>query len=245
MSERWFRFYERTVDNPKAQRLPPAVFKGWINLLCVASRNGGLIDATDIPFALRISAAQATSLTRALVQAELLDETEGGFTPHDWSEHQYVTGSSAAKRQKRYRERHKGVTQTVTDDITQTVTRDATVTVQEKDTDTDKSSVPKGTGAGAPGELFGGLPKHANGKSHQAAKPDLRKQLYDRGKEVFGASAGGIITNVLKAKDNKYPKALALIEDAAEHRDPVSWINAWLWKNGPPGIEIGPMEPNL
>lgn len=107
------------------------------------------------------------------------------------------------------------------------------------------SSVPNGTGAQSAPEIFQDA-KQGNGKTHPPpAKLDLKKQVYDRGKEIFGSSAGGIITNILKAKENKYAKALALIEDAGEKRDPVSWINAWLWEHGPPGLQVGPMSPAL
>lgn len=114
------------------------------------------------------------------------------------------------------------------------------------------SSEPKGSGAASAPELFENAKPNGNGVAHPApAKPksssadDLKKRVYDRGKELFGTSAGGIITNILKAKDHKYARALALIEDAGEKRDPVSWINAWLWEHGPPGLQIGPMAPAL
>lgn len=109
------------------------------------------------------------------------------------------------------------------------------------------SSVPSlrsGTGAQAHrGELFE-TPVVPEAKPAKPKPPadDPKKRLYDRGKEIFGPEAGGIITNVLKAKENKIGKALALIEDAAEKRDPVAWINGWLWNHGPPGLEVGRME---
>lgn len=76
----------------------------------------------------------------------------------------------------------------------------------------------------------------ANGRG---APPDLKAQCYDRGKAVFGKSAGGIITALAKTKDGKWAKVLAAIEDAAEKRDPLEYINSWLWKNGPEGVTVG------
>lgn len=107
----------------------------------------------------------------------------------------------------------------------------------ELDSKKKKLPLPKGNGREeAPGLFL--VPE-----KRKPPQADLRKQIYDRGKEVFGPTAGGIITNLLKAKDDKPAKVLAMIEDAAEKRDPVAWINAWLWEYGPPGISVGRMAP--
>lgn len=88
----------------------------------------------------------------------------------------------------------------------------------------------------------------ANGQHEAAAakpaKPDDPwKAVYDRGKEILGTHAGGIITNLRKTFDQKPRKVLAKLEDAAEKRNPVEWINAFLWEHGPPGIEVGSVSP--
>lgn len=75
------------------------------------------------------------------------------------------------------------------------------------------------------------------------AKVDPWAEVYRRGKEILGSSAGGVITNLRKTFDNKPRKVLAKLEDAAEQREPLPWINAYLWKHGPPGLEgIGPLD---
>lgn len=78
-----------------------------------------------------------------------------------------------------------------------------------------------------------------------APKPkiDPWKAVYDRGKEVLGREAGGIITNLRKTFEDKPRKVLAKIEDAAEKRNPIEWINAFLWEHGPAGIEVGAIAP--
>lgn len=75
-----------------------------------------------------------------------------------------------------------------------------------------------------------------------SAGDDLKTLLFRRGKEVLGDSAGGTITNVLKTFDGNMGKALAKIEDAAQQRDPPAWINTFLWKHGPAGIQVGRMD---
>ena len=51
---RWFRLYEEALEDPTVQRLPPPVFKGWINLLCIASKYDGMLpDFKILAFMLR------------------------------------------------------------------------------------------------------------------------------------------------------------------------------------------------
>ena len=44
---RWFRFYDEALDDPKVQRLAPHLFKTWINLLCLASKEDGTMPSND------------------------------------------------------------------------------------------------------------------------------------------------------------------------------------------------------
>lgn len=103
---RWFRLYDRLLDDPKAQRLPPDVFKGWINLLCLAARSEGKLPGlSDIAFALRITDREADSLVTTLLDAGLLDDEPDGARPHNWDGLQFVTDAdkSNAERQRRWR----------------------------------------------------------------------------------------------------------------------------------------------
>jgi hypothetical protein len=56
--------------------------------------------------------------------------------------------------------------------------------------------------------------------------PDQEKELYRRGREVLGKSAGGLVTQLLKAKDGKIPLARAAIETASTKHDPREYIGA-------------------
>lgn len=104
---RWFRFYEGVLDDPKVQRLPPDVFKGWVNLLCLAARHKGKLPSLpDIAFSLRISDREAESLMTALLGAGLVDDVGDSMQPHKWYERQYEDTTNA-ERQRKFRERKK------------------------------------------------------------------------------------------------------------------------------------------
>lgn len=86
----WFRLDDDVVNDHKVQRLPDALFKAWINMLCVACKNDGrLPPLEDIAFALRVDGAKATEILVKLVQAQLVDRDEAGHFPHEWEKWQY------------------------------------------------------------------------------------------------------------------------------------------------------------
>lgn len=117
---RWFRFYTETLEHPKAQRLPGDVFKGWVNLLCLAARNDGKLPPhADIAFALRMTGTKVTALLDALVEATLLDHDDNGLRPHNWNTRQYKSDVSN-ERVKRHREQVRAVTCNVTFPVTET-----------------------------------------------------------------------------------------------------------------------------
>lgn len=133
---RWFRLYADLLDDPKVQRLPAPLFKTWINLLCLASRNDGLLpDVEDMAFALRMDADKLTIAIEDLTGRGLLDKGED-LRPHNWDERQFKSDKdmTAAERQKQKRVRDRerksqapvtdGVTRDVTDGVTDHVTRD-------------------------------------------------------------------------------------------------------------------------
>lgn len=117
----WLRLYTGILDDPKVQRLQPEHFKGWINLLCLAKENDGLLPSLeDTAFRLRISEAEAQSLVEVLANRGLLDQTEDGLMPHKWDERQFISDSdpTAAIRARRYRQNKQSVTDGVTRDVT-------------------------------------------------------------------------------------------------------------------------------
>ncbi len=112
---RWFRIYDELLDDPKVQRLPPEDFKGWVNLLCLASRNEGrLPPVADIAFALRETESCVSLLTERLLNGGLLERRKGYLFPYKWAERQYKSDTSTG-RVKRFRERSKTVAETSSD----------------------------------------------------------------------------------------------------------------------------------
>jgi len=57
-----------------------------------------------------------------------------------------------------------------------------------------------------------------------AALPEA--ELFRRGKEILGKTSGGVIKNLLKAKQNSVPLARAAIEQASTKADPREYIGA-------------------
>lgn len=117
---RWFRLYDEVLDDPKVQRLDGETFKGWINVMALASRHGGKLPAIpDIAFALRIGEDAARTLVERLLNGGLVDKLSGGadgytYAPHAWDKRQYKSDNSS-ERVKRYRQRSKAVTETPPD----------------------------------------------------------------------------------------------------------------------------------
>jgi hypothetical protein len=101
----WFRFYVDVLNNFKVQRLSGQAFKNWVNCLCLAAKGGGILPPLpEIAFALRMSESEAKAAIEELQAAGLLDQTEAGLMPHNWSEHQYQSDTSTP-RTKKHRER--------------------------------------------------------------------------------------------------------------------------------------------
>lgn len=124
---RWFRFYAEALDDPKVQKLEPSTFKHWVNLLCLAAKNDGVLPSQDdIAFALRIDEIACQSLLDRLLIAGLIDILKGGpngsrIAPHGWNQRQYKSDVST-DRVKRYRERSRNVSVTPPETETDTET---------------------------------------------------------------------------------------------------------------------------
>lgn len=100
----WFRFYAEAIDDPKVQRLAPNLFKTWVNLLCIASQSGGILPSIDdIAFRLRMSVHDAEQQISDLILAGLLDITESGRSPHNWSGRQFQSDCSTERVKKHRR----------------------------------------------------------------------------------------------------------------------------------------------
>ena len=106
---RWFRLHDEMLDDPKVQRLHPALFKVLINLWCVASRHDGRLPShADIGFALRMSDDETFRAVSKLVEAGLIDTdaTTGEQRPHGWDARQFRSDVST-DRVRAHRDRQK------------------------------------------------------------------------------------------------------------------------------------------
>lgn len=89
---RWFRLYDEMLDDPKVQKLHPALFKVLVNIWCVASRNDGRLPSqTDLAFALRMSEDETFRAVSKLVSSGFIDtdEATGEQHPHAWDQRQF------------------------------------------------------------------------------------------------------------------------------------------------------------
>lgn len=199
---RWFRFYDSALDDPKVQSLPADLFKTWVNLLCIASKNEGDLSHSDLPFLLRMDTGKTDKQVKALADRGLLDPIDGGYEPHNWADRQFKSDVSTG-RVKQFRKRKRNVSFEVSG------------TPPETDTETEqkKSSEAKASGANAP--------------------IDFEKLAFERGKQVLGSSAGGVISRLKRDKCKTWPATLAVIEEAASKQSPMEWVQGVLKQADP------------
>lgn len=78
LTEKWRRprdeplvsLLRQALDDPKVQRLAPHNFRVWVNLLCISSKDGGMLpSAADIAFKLRMSELDAKTSVEDLIMA--------------------------------------------------------------------------------------------------------------------------------------------------------------------------------
>lgn len=213
----WWRAHDDAVDNVKLGRLTDRLFRAWFNLNCLASANGGrLPHIGDVAFKLRVSEHKAAEIITALVAAGLYERVEDRFEPHNWALRQFKSDTVDPTNAERQRRYRERHPVTA-----KTVTETVTVTPPREQT---------------------------TEKEDAAAPPsgDPEKQLYDRGKQVLGNGAGGLVRNLLKAKDGDTALARAAIETASTKSNPREYIGGivnakpregeFVWKSGIPGV---------
>jgi hypothetical protein len=213
---RWFRFYDEVLNDPKVQLLPGDKFKTWVNLLCLASENGGSLPIlSQIAFALRISESEAAAIVGEFCEITLLDtdktQRPARYSPHNWNGRQFksdVTDPTAALRQKAYRKRNADRNAAVT--ITATRVREQITESEKKEEDGAKAPIV---------DLF---PK-------ATAPPSEEKSYFDRAKEILGPSANGLaakLKNEMRKRGKPLSDARAAIEMAASKSDAKAYLGA-------------------
>ncbi len=115
----WWRAECGSIDHPKLLKLSDTMHRAWYTLMCVAGANGGALPPTeDIAIRLRMNKAKVAEWITKLVQAELFDNVDGVFVPHNWTKRQYKsdkTDPTAGERMKRYRRNKRNGVTDVTD----------------------------------------------------------------------------------------------------------------------------------
>jgi hypothetical protein len=221
---RWLRLYDDTINDPKILKLPEATRWHWIAMLCIASKNDGVLPALDdVSIQLRVTAAKATEIIAVLVKAGLIDKTETGFAPHNWSGRQYHSDSSA-ERMRRHRDRKKASPSDVTSDDGDGG-GDVTVTLQiqntETDTETEKKKDsplrsddwPKDYGD----QFWQAYPRKTEKLSAMKKLATLRKS----GIVTFADLMAGVKRYAAAGTEPQYTK------------HPTTWLNAGCWADEP------------
>lgn len=137
----WLRFYVSTLDNAKVQGLPGGLFKAWVNCLCLARINDGVLPTADvIAFRLRCSTRQAEQWRDDLATRRLLDVMpDGTYRPHDWDCHQYVSDGSTQRVRKHREKQRLGVSGNVSGNVTETPSESESESESDTESDTEQN----------------------------------------------------------------------------------------------------------
>lgn len=198
---RWLRLYDDTINDPKILKLPEAMRWHWIAVLCVASKNEGILPPLDdIAIQLRVTAAKATEIISVLVKAQLLDKLETGFAPHNWNGRQYKSDVST-ERVKRFRNGKRNVSET------------------PPETEAETEQIPEASASGAE------APVDHRRRLFNEGLAKLRS-ITGKGPDACRSFIG----KCLKAASDDAIVVLGLIEDAERNQvvDPSAWIAARL-----------------
>ena len=80
MGGRWFRMDDDMINHPKVLRLSDGMFRAWVKLLCMASKNDGKLPSTaDNVVMLRLKPARVAEWITALTAAGLFDNFDDAF----------------------------------------------------------------------------------------------------------------------------------------------------------------------
>lgn len=227
---RWFRLYEEMLDDPKVQKLHPALFKVLVNIWCVASRHDGRLPSkSDLSFALRMSEDETFRAVSKLADAGLIDtdSATGEQRPHAWDARQYRSDVST-DRVRAHRERRKsakneppnGGGKKVRDsDLNASGNADETfhATAPETETETDSSVaiatgtvVPLSAAAFCKAVFDSAIPLlTATGRTEREAR-----SVIGRWRKALGGNSHGDA------------ELLTLITEAANKSEPLEWLTA-------------------
>jgi len=131
---RWFRIHTEILTRAKIQKLPPRVFKHWINLLCVvaeADLGAGRVPSLEqTAYQMHQSESKVDHILNVLVSKQLLDRHEGWFKVHDWDDWQYHSDIST-QRVRAFRARKQKPSETVSETVAVKQSASVSVSVSE------------------------------------------------------------------------------------------------------------------
>lgn len=105
MSNRWFRFYAKSMRDPKVLKLSDKDYRLWMNLLCIASENDGVLPCdVDLKLILGMRLDHLKGGLDRLIRGGLIDVLDDGYEPHNWNKFQYKSDTSN-ERVKRFRKK--------------------------------------------------------------------------------------------------------------------------------------------
>lgn len=237
----WFRFYDEVLDDPKVQRLPAALFRDWINVLCLCNRNdprGVLPPVEDVAFGLRCSNTKAKNTINKLIQAELLVTVDDVTYPNGWHKRQRVS-DDVAKRVAEHRARQaaKGVTSNEKSNVTsngpETLPHARATDTEQNRTDTELTPKPP---KAKPAKAKTPEPTAPNG----TAVVDTPFALFESMCEQTGVEPA----EVPKADKNKnLAVAKRLAESGTTAKDVADitrWLQSQAWRTG--GVDMFTIE---
>jgi hypothetical protein len=221
---RWFRYYDEALNDPKVQLLPDALFKAWVNLMCLSSkRQGEPFSVGDIEFALRLTNTKAQAIINDLIERELLDDTDRGLVCHNWDARQFksdVTDPTNTKRQKRFRERHSNGHDPGHHNGHATVTPTVTVTPPRAESETEQKE---------------------RARARDDWPDDFREQFWELFPNKVGKQdALKALESVRKNGKVKFSQMIAALKAYAAKRDdrpwcnPATWLRQGRWDDRPP-----------
>jgi hypothetical protein len=98
---KWLRLDADAIRHRKLVGLPANTKWLWIELLCVAAENGGILPHER--HLSKLLGMRVDHLLRAmyeLVKSGLIDVIDGGYRPHDWDDYQMKSYSSVERTRK-------------------------------------------------------------------------------------------------------------------------------------------------
>jgi hypothetical protein len=117
---RWFRFYDDAINDPKILKLSDKLYRVWVGILCVASKNDGKLPSLDdMALMIRMKPEKLGEAIKSLMISGLIDEDGPILSPHNWNARQFKSDVST-ERVQRFRKQQRNVSVTPPETETET-----------------------------------------------------------------------------------------------------------------------------